>query len=143
MTRPTAIQKQADNARNLQEDLAARTPIEIVSSNEPNKPTPAQEPGSEYVSDNPNPQLPPAAGEQPPAASDAAPAAPSEDNWEHKYKVLQGKFNSQMERYNDELRRANDTIANLNNLIVSMNQPGQVQAHGEQVQPGAQEPASQ
>jgi hypothetical protein len=46
-------------------------------------------------------------------------------DWEHKYRVLQGKFdrlNADSQRYIEALQRANETNDNLNNLIVAMQQ---------------------
>ena len=115
MAVPDAIQKQADKAEALQKQLASATPVEVVSD----LPKVVNvNPDSEFVSAEP--------GEAPgqvakPAEPSPDPLLQAGDTWEHKYSVLQGKYNSDLTELRAELESQAGTIANLNSLIVSLN----------------------
>ena len=120
MTIPDAIQRQADVAEGLQKELAKGNLVELVSD------TPKVEnvnPESEYVSGEPDKPVTPApeVAQTPQAEQPNAQPQPSEDPWEHKYNVLQGKYNSDLTELRQELETQARTIANLNSLIVQLN----------------------
>lgn len=106
---PDAIQKQADKAEALQKELATGTPVEII--NDP--PQVVNVNPDEYVNATPDPQ--------PVNVVEPQQQAPGEQTWEHKYNVLQGKFNSELTELRSEIESQAGTIANLNSLIVSLN----------------------
>jgi len=115
MAVPDAIKKQADKAEALQQQLASATPVDLVSD----KPQVLNvNPDTEFVSAEP--------GEVPgqiakPLETPAQPQLQDGDTWEHKYSVLQGKYNSDLTELREQLESQAGTIANLNSLIVSMN----------------------
>ena len=117
MAVPDAIQKQADRAEALQKGLASATPVELVS--DAPKVVNAK-PDTEFVSSSPG-----AAPGQiaKPVESPAAPQPQPKagDTWEHKYSVLQGKYNSELTELHAQVESQAGTIANLNSLIVSLN----------------------
>ena len=45
------------------------------------------------------------------AEKPAQEAPPPEENWEHKYKTLQGKYNAEMSRYNEQIRNYQSLLA--------------------------------
>ena len=115
MTVPDAIQKQADKAEALQKQLASATPVEIV----PDVPKVVNvNPDAEFVSTEPG--TPPGQIAKP-LEIPAQPQPQDGDTWEHKYNVLQGKYNSDLTELRQELESQGGTIANLNSLIVSLN----------------------
>ena len=99
---PSAVQQAEELADRLQQELIARR-------NQPQQPE-----------DKPNGEQPPAetppASEPPPAQNDSQtpPATPpQDDNWEHRFKVLQGKYNSEVPRFaqeNKELKARLDQL---------------------------------
>ena len=112
---PDAIQKQADKAEELQKQLASATPVEVV----PDIPKVVNvNPGTEFVSSEPG-ELPGQIAK--PVETPAQPQPQDGDTWEHKYSVLQGKYNSDLTELREQLESQAGTIANLNSLIVSMN----------------------
>lgn len=115
MSVPNAIQKQADKAEALQKELASATPVEVVSD----VPKVVNvNPETEFVSAEPG-ELPGQVAK--PAETPAQPQLQDGDTWEHKYSVLQGKYNSDLTELREQLESQAGTVANLNSLIVSMN----------------------
>ena len=115
MAVPDAIQKQADKAEALQKQLASATPVEVISD----LPKVVNvNPDTEFVSAEPGK---PAGDIAKPLDTPAEPQLQGGDTWEHKYSVLQGKYNSDLTELRDQLESQGGTIANLNSLIVSMN----------------------
>ena len=117
MAVPDAIQKQADRAEVLQKGLASATPVELVSD----APKVVNvKPQTEFVSSDPG--AAPGQIAKPvelPAAPQPQPQAG--DTWEHKYSVLQGKYNRELTELHAQVESQAGTIANLNSLIVSLN----------------------
>ena len=114
MAVPDAIQKQADRAEELQKSLATATAVELVSD----VPKVVNVNPTEFVSSEP--------GVTPgQVAKPVEPQAPRQpqagDTWEHKYNVLQGKYNSELTELHSRMDEQAGTIANLNSLIVSLN----------------------
>ena len=121
MAVPDAIQKQADRAEALQKGLASATPVDLVSD----IPKVVNvNPQTEFVSADPG--SPPGQIAKP-VEVPVAPQ-PQADTWEHKYNVLQGKYNRELTELHAQLESQAGTIANLNSLIVSLNSraPGPV-----------------
>jgi len=115
MAVPDAIQKQADKAEALQKQLASATPVEVVSD----VPKVVNvNPGTEFVSAEPG-ELPGQIAK--PMETPVQPQLQDGDTWEHKYNVLQGKYNSDLTELRSDLEKQAGTIANLNSLIVSLN----------------------
>jgi len=115
MAVPDAIQKQADKAEALQKQLASATPVEVISD----LPRVVNvNPDTEFVSAEPGK---PAGDVAKPVETPAQPQLQGGDTWEHKYSVLQGKYNTDLTELRDQLESQGGTIANLNSLIVSMN----------------------
>lgn len=71
---------------------------------------PVEQPYFEAVEPPPEPDPPPA---PPPPAPPPPPPQPSDENWEHKYKTLQGVFNAKVPKLQDQLQQALDRIAQL------------------------------
>lgn len=117
MAVPDAIQKQADVAEALQKQLATGTAVELV----PDKPQVVNVNPDEYVSAEPGKAPAPVAEVTPQVEQVPAQPQPSDDPWEHKYNVLQGKYNRDLTELRQELDSQAKTIANLNSLIVSLN----------------------
>jgi len=116
MAVPDAIQKQADKAEKLQKQLASATPVELVSEVKPQVVN--VNPDTEFVSTEPG--TPPGQVAKP-LETPAQPQLQDGDTWEHKYNVLQGKYNSDLTELRQDLESQGGTIANLNSLIVSLN----------------------
>ena len=115
MAVPDAVQKQADKSEALQKQLASATPVDLV----PDKPQVVNvNPATEFVSSEPGQ---PAGQIAKPVATPAQPQLQDDDTSEHKYSVLQGKYNRELTELRDQLDAQAGTIANLNSLIVSMN----------------------
>ena len=115
MAVPDAIQKQADKAEALQKQLASATPVEVV----PDLPKVVNvNPETEFVSAEPG-VLPGQVAK--PLETPVQPQLQDGDTWEHKYNVLQGKYNSDLTELRADLEKQAGTIANLNSLIVSLN----------------------
>jgi len=61
-------------------------------------------------------QTPPAADPEPPKNQDGSPP-PQEDNWEHRFKVLQGKYNSEVPRFAQENKELKSRLESLEDEI--------------------------
>ena len=116
MAVPDAIQKQADKAEALQKQLASATPVEIVPDVKPQVVN--VNPETEFVSAEP---VTPPGQIAKPLETPVQPQLQDGDTWEHKYNVLQGKYNSDLTELRSELDSQSGTIANLNSLIVNLN----------------------
>lgn len=92
---PRAVQEAEDRANRLQEELIARQqqPGETPPADPPKGDTPPADPPK-----NPEPPATPSDSQNTP------PAPQGDDNWEHRFKVLQGKYNSEVPRFANELK---------------------------------------
>lgn len=117
MAVPDAIKRQADVAEALQKQLATGTAVELVSD----KPQVVNLNPDEYVSGEPDKPPAPVVEQTPQVEQAPAQPQPSVDPWEHKYNVLQGKYNNDLAELRQEIEAQAGTIANLNSLIVSLN----------------------
>ena len=97
MALPQAIQRQADRAKEIEEGILSGT----LENQEPELETPEVEDGSEGESpeDNTLTQDTPIQPEEP-----AEPEPQDPGVWEHKYRVLQGKYNAEVPRLHDEIK---------------------------------------
>jgi hypothetical protein len=99
MALPSQVQAQLEKVNTMIGDLAKATPISNVIVDSPHG--------------NPTP---PASN---PAGATPAPApAPQPDSFEHKYNVLQGKYNNEISAFKRRLDDQERTITNLNTLLV-------------------------
>lgn len=111
MTVPAAVRRQAKNSDRLVKQLNERPAdaAAIAAS--------ASQPAADAPPDLPNVgDVPPPGAEAPPAPAAAAEPAPSAEpaapeNWEHKYKVLQGKYNKEQGDLVAALNQARTTLA--------------------------------
>ena len=66
----------------------------------------------------------PAKPENPPPKAEDPPKAPAaESEWEHKYKVLAGKYNAEVPRLNQEVREYKSELASLRQEVEALKQP--------------------
>jgi hypothetical protein len=101
---PRAVQEAEERAERLQQELIARQ--QQPGDNPPADPS---------ASENP-PTDPPNNPENPAPTNDSqTPPAPQQqdDNWEHRFKVLQGKYNSEVPRFANELKELKTRLENL------------------------------
>lgn len=144
MALPRSVQEQVDRANSLSTKIKDGQPITAADLGSPGAPTNPSLPALAAVPAPPPPAAPPvapaaAAPPVPPVAPVAAPP-PSTEDWQHKFQVLQGKYNAEVPR----LHQAN------RDLQVQMQTQGgqltQMQAllaqMGQQAQPAVQPPRS-
>lgn len=107
MAKPQQVRKAAQDAEDL-----------IKALNEP----PAPPPGDP-------PLAPPAPPPPAPPAPPPSPPPPQPENWEHKYNVLKGKYDSEIAQLSGQLNMASDRIGSLERLLANMSQqpPQQMQ----------------
>jgi hypothetical protein len=130
MELPSAIAKQGEAADKLQESIAKGILVEaeVVKEEEPEA-TPAPEPEkAEKEKKEKKPE-------------EKAPEPPKKEDWEHKFKVLQGKYNAEIPQLRDQVTKANATIANLNSLIVQLNEESKRPEQPEDGKPSTQLPS--
>lgn len=108
MPKPAQVRRQAQEAEDLIRTL--NTP-----PGDPNAPPadPAQPPAP------PAPDQPPAPPAPPTPPAPPAPQ-PVQDEWKHKYDVLQGKYEAEMARMNMALQNSNERISSLEQLLASV-----------------------
>lgn len=95
---PRAVLEAEERANRLQEELIAS------QKQQASEPTPNGDPQ----------QVTPNASENPPANSDSQPPAPpNAEDWEHRFKVLQGKYNSEVPRFAEQVRELTKRIEGL------------------------------
>lgn len=101
---PKAVQAQIAKANRLAEDLvASRVPAAPPTAPAPPAPAAAAEPAA-----------PPA----PPAPAPAAPPAPVD--WEHKFKVLQGKYNAEVPRLTRQIQEQEQRLRDMQTQLTSL-----------------------
>ena len=91
----------------------------------------------------PAPAAPPAAAAPPPAAPAAAPApqAPNEnDTWQHRYSVLQGKYNAEVPRLQNQVREQDQLLRDMRQQLTNQ-QTMLASLSAGQSAPNAQPPA--
>ena len=108
---PKAVQKQVDEANAIIDDMN-KTPEEreaaaAAAANEPANP-PAEPVVEPVATDDPPPAEP---------AAEPAPAPAAESGPEHKYKVLQGKYNAEVPRLQKQLGNAQSLIDEMRQRI--------------------------
>lgn len=113
MALPKAVQAAHDRASELQQQLLQP---------DPNDPTPPQDPPPEPPADTPAPP-------SPPVAPPPAPPSPPSENWEQKYRTLQGMYN----RLNGEIEQRDARLREMEQQLRELS---------ERVQQGAQAPAA-
>lgn len=104
-TVPKQVKAHADKARETLEQMKkvqqdAEAVVGEVAAAQPS--------ASPAPSEPPAPSAPP----EPPAPS-APPAPPAEEDWKHKYEVLQGKYSSEVPQLSEELRRTRGMVEKL------------------------------
>jgi len=106
-TAPRAVLEAEERANKLQEELIANK--QQAASGEP--PADSTPPASE----TPPVETPPAQGSENPApANDSQPPTPAQgEDWEHRFKVLQGKYNSEVPRFAQENKDLKSRLENL------------------------------
>lgn len=110
MALPKAIQRQVKEANEIMEEL--KKPPESVEAEEPQ-----QEPEAQAAPEpDPEPQEP----QEP--EQDAAPE-PQKDDFEQKYKVLQGKYNAEVPRLNNQLRSLKEDLNAAMQRIQQLEEP--------------------
>ena len=114
MALPKAIQAQVAEAEALLADMNKPQEAAVEAVNQPTD-TPQAEP-------------------QPQAVTPPAPQAQPADNWEHKYKTLQGKYNSDVPRLQAEV---NELKAQLAQAVARINEVAKPAAPKEEPQPVA------
>lgn len=127
---PAAVRKHVERANALAAEIHKK-PGEPVAPGESVAPTPAA-PVSEPAP--PSPPAPSPSGAQqvaePAPTPSPAPEPPKqEDSFEHKYRVLQGKYNAEVPRLqrqvqdqNDQLRQLQQQLINQQTLLASLNE---------------------
>jgi len=114
-TTPRAVQEAEDRANRLQEELIANK--QQAASGE----TPAAD-GAPAASETPPTDAPPAQGSESSApANDSQPATPAPgDDWEHRFKVLQGKYNSEVPRFAQENKDLKSRLESLESEMTQL-----------------------
>lgn len=102
MALPRAVQKQVNEANEIMEEL--KKPPESVEAEQESQQEQEQE---EQAASQPEPQQEPEPQEEP--EQGAAPE-PHKDDFEQKYKVLQGKYNAEVPRLNGQLRSLKEDL---------------------------------
>ena len=105
MSLPQQVQEAKDKAEALQKEIAGGESQEAVS----------QEGQQDQGAENQD-GLPDGEGE----SQQTSQPAPTQDDWEHKYKTLQGMMNKQNEDNKAALQQREAEIANMQNLIATM-----------------------
>ena len=118
---PPAVQKQAKAAADAQAKASGKDP------------EPVKEPASDSTPAEPATNEPAPQGVEP---GHAQPAQPTDGaDWEQKYNVLQGKYDSEITALHTALKSQEAVIANLNGMVESLqNQPAQKEPEPEPVQ---------
>jgi hypothetical protein len=120
MAKPAQIRRQAQDAEDLIKALNA--PPGAPQAGDPPQPPAPQPPA-------PQPPAPQPPAPQPPAPQPPAPQPPADDaQWQHKYSVLQGKYDTEMARNTELLRQSNERISALEQLLATMRQAPQAPA---------------
>lgn len=101
-TVPIAVQKQAEEARKLAEELMSSAQEETPPKTEEDNATPPEEgspPSTPEAEETPTQDAETTEGEL-----EGAPPEEDPKYWEHKYSVLQGKYNAEVPRLHEELK---------------------------------------
>ena len=120
MTLPAAVKAQAERANALSDKIKAGQPITIQDIggpiNAPTNPTPSAPPAAEVA-----PAPAPASAPAPPPPSPPPPAPPSSENvdWQHKFNVLQGKYNAEVPRLHEQNRELSTRIQNMQSQLTA------------------------
>lgn len=102
---PAGVRKQVERADQLIAQLGIAPPAE---------PAPAPAPPAEPAPAPPPPAPEPAVAPAPPPPAPPAPApAPVAEDWEHKYRVLQGKYDAEVPELNRQLRAVRAEVTTL------------------------------
>jgi hypothetical protein len=96
-TLPRAVVEAEERANKLQEEF-------VKQQNQP----------------EPEPQPPAVETPAPPAVQNDSPPPPQEDSWEHRFKVLQGKYNSEVPRFASENKDLKSRLQTLEEQIDEM-----------------------
>jgi len=109
---PKQVQKQVDEANSILDQINAPPP-ELDAEGKPIQPPaePAPPPAVEPA--------PVVAGEPEPAPQPAAEPVVADDPAEHKYKVLQGKYNAEVPKLNRELKEAKSVIGDMQQRLTN------------------------
>lgn len=111
-TTPRAVQEAEDRANRLQEELIANKQLAASGQTPPDDVTPA-------ASETPPAETPPAQASETPAPANGSQSTPPSEDWEHRFKVLQGKYNSEVPRFATENK---DLKSRLEQLEIEMTQ---------------------
>lgn len=120
---PAAVQKQVDLANKLVEQIYPITPD--PDEGEPVvaiQPTPAESPAEPTVEPLVEPPVEPAAelaAESPVEPPVEPPAEPTAEGWEHKYKVLQGKYNAEVPRLIQQGRQQDELLRDMRQQLTN------------------------
>lgn len=99
-TVPRAVLEAEERANRLQEELIAQQQQQAAAE--------------QNVDGQPPQATPPASETQPNATDSQTPPTPAqEDNWEHRFKVLQGKYNSEVPRFAEQVRELTKRLEGL------------------------------
>lgn len=114
-TTPRAVQEAEDRANRLQEELIANKQ-QAASGQTP----PAD--GAPAASETTPTDTPPAQVKETPApANDSQPATPAQgEDWEHRFKVLQGKYNSEVPRFSAENKELKSRLEQLESEVTHL-----------------------
>lgn len=106
---PKQVQKQVDEANSILDQINAPPP-ELDAEGKPIEPPAAPAPVEPAAAVEPAPHAAPEPAPEPAAADDPA---------EHKYKVLQGKYNAEVPKLNRELKEARGQIGDMQQRLTN------------------------
>jgi hypothetical protein len=110
---PASVQAAAEKADEMQQDIIEQTDDGKSSKDDSTDATPDP---NDQPAVEPNPDPDPKPVNQEPTPAEPA-AEPNKDSWEHKYLVLQGKYNSDIGRLNEQVETLTGTITGLTKAL--------------------------
>jgi len=112
-TTPRAVLEAEERANKLQEELIANK--QQAASGE----TPAAD-GTPAASETPPTDAPPAQGSESSAPTNDSQPPAQQDDWEHRFKVLQGKYNSEVPRFAQENKDLKSRLESLESEMTQL-----------------------
>lgn len=112
-TTPRAVLEAEERANKLQEELIANKQQAASGQTPTDDVTPA-------ASETPPAETPPAQATETPAPSNDSQNQPPADDWEHRFKVLQGKYNSEVPRFAQENKDLKSRLESLESEMVQL-----------------------
>lgn len=112
-TTPRAVQEAEDRANRLQEELIANKQQAASGQTPPDD-------GASQQSETPPTDATPTQGMEPPASANGSQSQPPAEDWEHRFKVLQGKYNSEVPRFSAENKDLKSRLEQLESEMVQL-----------------------